>query len=248
MVINKKDIFNIHTLNIFTDASIKKISNETIGCPGAIAIATADNGQEYMIDKLLRIERNATNNSSEIRAVALGVYLASKYNNRYKTINLFSDSKICIYGLREWIFNWVNCINQEKMYNSSGNLVANQEIFVSIIQTIINDNIVINLYHQKGHVSNTQVSISNAVRVFKESNKIEVSMELMKILSEFNNYIDIETGEYIEYYLKEYNQYPNCVKNIYNINPENLQTSVYKELINFGKQNKKISNNFFDRR
>lgn len=200
-MITYNTIFNTDTLNIFTDASIKKITNEyTVGCPGAVAIRTLDNGDTTFITEQIYLEHNATNNSSEIKAIALGIDLALKFRTGFKTINLFSDSKICIYGLREWIFNWIHNIDNNIMYGSSGNPVSNQETFKSIINCIINNNLIINLYHQKGHVNNTDSkSVIHAKDVFMESNKVSgVDTNLIKCISDYNNYIDIRTKSVIE--------------------------------------------------
>lgn len=199
-MLNYQDIFTPGTLNIFTDASIKKLPDgETLGCPGALCIYTLNNSSSDILDLTCYIERYATNNSSEIKAISLGVAKALQYGYMFKTINLFSDSRICIQGIREWIFNWVNCINDGLMCSSSGEPVANQNTFASIASTIVANNLNINFYHQKGHVriSNNK-AIENAMRVFKEVNKIDVSFNLMKTLSSFNDFIDVRTGEELE--------------------------------------------------
>lgn len=198
-----QDIFNTETLNIFTDASIKtiKTTNETLGCPGAICVATNPNGTNYVLDEVYFIERYATNNSSEIKAVSLGVSKALQYRNNFKHINLFSDSMICIHGLREWLYNWLRCIYNGVMYSSSGKPVANQQTFASILNTIVMNNLQINLYHQKGHVSViNNSSLFNAANVFKKTNFIneDVTLDLISILSGFNNMVDIRTGEKLE--------------------------------------------------
>ena len=203
-MINYKDIFAPGILNIFTDASIKKLPDgETLGCPGALCIYTLNNGSSTILDLACYIERYATNNSSEIKAISLGVAKALQYRHMFNTINLFSDSRICIQGVREWIFNWINCINNGLMCSSSGEPVANQNTFASIVNTIIANNLNINFYHQKGHVKITNnKAIENAVRVFKDVNKIDVSFNLMKELSHFNDIIDVRTGEELEIFTR----------------------------------------------
>ena len=128
---------NSNTLNIFTDASIKQVGQETVGCAGAFCVAGKD---RTIINQTNRILRYATNNSSEITAVKLGIDLAIDYRNDFDTINLFSDSKICIYGLREWIFNWIDNMSNGVLYNSSNTEVANQEMFKKIINLITHYN------------------------------------------------------------------------------------------------------------
>lgn len=198
-----KDIFNPETLNIFTDASIKtlKDTGETLGCPGAICVGTREDGSTYIIDEAYYIERYATNNSSEIKAVSLGVSKALQYRNNFKQINLFSDSMICIHGLREWLYNWLNCIYDGIMYSSSGKPVANQQTFSSILNTIVMNNLRINLYHQKGHVSIiNNSSLENAAKVFMKTNFLqeEPTLSLILQLSGYNNMVDVRTGERLQ--------------------------------------------------
>ena len=198
-----RDIFNPETLNIFTDASIKtlKDTGETLGCPGAVCVGTNEDGSTYIIDEAYYIERYATNNSSEIKAISLGVSKALQYRNNFKQINLFSDSMICIHGLREWLYNWLNCIYNGVMYSSSGKPVANQQTFASILNTIVANNLYINLYHQKGHVSViNNNSLENAASVFKRTNFLqdEPSIELISIISGYNNIVDVRTGEKLQ--------------------------------------------------
>lgn len=177
-------------LNIFCDASIKpdKLDpNNTLGCAGCICV-DGDN----IIDSENAIINSTTNNESEISAVLLAVKHAYKYRNDYDVINIFSDSKICVYGLREWIFKW-KLVNNT-FYGSSNTPIMNQKLFLSVVLYIIDNKIdYINLYHQKGHVTNTEDSILNALRVFKESNGFDISVDDVKYISNYNNIIDENT-------------------------------------------------------
>ena len=200
MKINRKEINmdvlgkNDNTLNIFCDASIAKRDNITIGCPGVVVpmyINTSPCSYYTNYDILY----DTTNNNSEITAILLGVYEALKYKDKYSIINLFSDSKICIEGLRSWIFNWANNINSEGLLcSSSGSLVANQEVFKRIIWTIQQNNLRIRFYHQKGHVSiSSDQSMRKAADVFYNSNKILLNLDDICTISTFNNTVDIIT-------------------------------------------------------
>lgn len=190
------NIFNNNTINVFTDGSVitNPITNETIGCPGSLIVKT-DNDNSEVIDTNFIIIRNATNNITELYAILLGLYsvvyldLHKKYN-----INLFSDSQLCINSLRTWIFNWVNNMHDNVMYGSAGTPVSNQQIISHIISFIYTNEIKINLYHQKGHVTSTKDSIKNACSVFMTSNKLfNVDERFIIKISDFNNEIDILT-------------------------------------------------------
>lgn len=204
-MVTSNNLFNSETLNIFCDASIKQIEigdySEYIGCPGAVVIATGATGKREIINTEIYTLRNSTNNNSEIRAIAIAVNNAIRYKHGYNIINIFSDSNICVQGLKDWVFNWVNCFHNGKMHNSSGLEVANQEIFMDIINTILRNNISINIYHQKGHVvTNNIKSMTHAKKVFIRDNdiRVDVSDDLIAEISYYNNLIDILTKQELD--------------------------------------------------
>ena len=204
MIFNNPNIYNI-----FTDASIiKTIYGETIGCAGAVGVPSLNSENTIVSTQILR---NSTNNNSEITAILLGIHMALNVPKNYK-INLFSDSKICVYGLREWIFNWANNrLPDGTMVSSSGTPVANQNIFLDIINLIIVNKLPINIYHQKGHVTNTEDSLSNATKVFFESNGILLDKNDVINISDMNNYIDNYTRAKLNTYMDNKN---NVGKNV----------------------------------
>lgn len=194
------DAFNDNTINIFTDGSIyhNKKTGESIGSAGAILVVTKDN-KRYEFRETV-IDRWATNNTTEIKAISLGVDMAIRYaqtNGGNLRINLFSDSKTCILGLREWVFNWVNCVRNREMYSSSGKPVANQEIFKIIVDKILYYGIPIFLFHQKGHVKLGCIdSLYNARNCFNTSNGTNIQdMDFIKTISEYNDLVDLITKD-----------------------------------------------------
>ena len=183
------DIFT-NSVCIFVDASIQSVPNGYIGCPGGVVVY---NGNKIEYKDYIKLD--ATNSRAELAAVQLGIELALKYRH-LGPINLFSDSKVCIYSLKEWIFKWYKNRTEGVLYGSSASPVANQDIIINIVNTILYNNLDINLYHQKGHVvTSNQKSMNRARNVFIESNKIDIDIELLKAISYFNNYVDIETKE-----------------------------------------------------
>ena len=197
IILTKDDIFNKETLNIFTDASIITLRDksyiETIGCPGCYVI-----GGDTELELNTQILRNSTNNNSEITAIFMGVLAAQKYRSYFRYINLFSDSKISVLGLREWIFNWINSAKEGVMYSSSGKPVANQDIFLQIVYFIINNNLPINLFHVNGHISPTNITqILEAKKTFITSNhiNIDVDEELIASFAICNDVIDNATRQ-----------------------------------------------------
>lgn len=232
-----KDIFNENTINIFTDGSVttNPITTETIGCPGSL-IVKSENGIPEVIDTKFMIIRNATNNITELYAILLGLYSLVYLNvDKKYTINLFSDSQLCINSLRTWIFNWRNNMHNQTMYGSSGDPVLNQHIISHIVSFIFMNNIKINLYHQKGHVTSTKDSIKNACNVFMKSNKImNVDESFIIEISGFNNNIDLLTKrELIQFSTyPEYNIRYKKECNPMQFNIKRVDMKIYKNLIN----------------
>ena len=174
-------------LNIFTDASIKSYRpKDYIGCFGAIAV-TGDS----IIEKSYNVTGRTTNNNSEIKAIRSGIELAIKHGSG-KRINLFSDSQICIFGLRERIMNWK--LRNGNYYGSVG-AIANQEVFSEIVDIILQYQLQINFFHQSGHVPFTGEGLKAASHVFHTSNNIRgmVDMNVIRYISSYNNLVDVES-------------------------------------------------------
>ena len=123
-MIKYKDVFNEKTLNIFSDASIYNHNGETIGAPGIVAVIGNN-----IINKETRILRDTTNSESELYGIYMAIQFALQYRDKVEVINIFSDSQFAVFGLREWIFKWVNNIQNDRLYNSSKKEVAHQNLF-----------------------------------------------------------------------------------------------------------------------
>lgn len=218
------NLFGDGVLNIFCDASILKLTNETIGCPGSIAIGPSTD----IVDGQIHLLRFSSNNNAEITAILMAVQQALFFRENYSTINIFSDSKISVFGLKTWVFNWIRSMNQGILYSSSGEPVANQQIFIHIIHLIISNGLSVNIYHQKGHVSNR--NLLPAKKLFLESNGIFLTDEEATYISEYNNQIDILTKNELYRLRNDLQEQPNYKSPIiYGINKPGLKT--YKSLI-----------------
>ena len=186
-----------NVVNIFTDASITQLVNgNTAGCYGAIV---TNNGR--IIDKEYKVCTDSTSNNSEIKAIRLGVNLAIKWRNSVNfpiIINLFSDSQISILGIRDRIYSW-RC-KGNNLFGSGNSLIKNQSVFIEIINIIINSNLIINFYHQKGHVNLHELdSIDKAIHVFTASNEVRdgIDVEFIKYISTMNNKVDRTSRKYL---------------------------------------------------
>lgn len=229
-----RDVFNTGTLNIFTDASIKKYpeyNNFTISAPGAIAVITTQKGYTKVIDTIMTPIPFSTNNDGEISAIRLGIFLAQRYRAKFKKINLFSDSNICVQGLNDYIYKWYRNMRDDGMLiSSSRKLVANQAIFKAIVNDIVSTNLQISIYHQRGHVYETH-TIDKALNDFIMTNGIGASMELMNALSYYNNHIDIITKHLLQNVDPiQYLQYNNMVSGFINNQLDETIINRYKQL------------------
>lgn len=204
-------IFAKNNINIFCDGSIyqNKTTGEYIGCPGYCVVYNTGDGLEIIKENYKEIIRDGTNNITENRAIYLSL-MEAIYTYKDFNVNIFSDSQYCIFGLTQWIYSWINNIYNGDMYNSSGNKVANQEYIKQIVAEIYCSGVNINLFHQKGHVTNTPKSIKHANDVFCKSNGFRfVDDNFIETISYFNNRVDIMTKRSLDIYLKsnEYLQY-----------------------------------------
>jgi ribonuclease HI len=190
--INLKDINNEYTLNIFTDASIKSVPRGYDGCYGAIAVYN-----DTIIDEIYRVNSGTTNNNAEIKGVRAGVYLALKYQHTFKMINIFSDSQISIFGIRDRIASWVYDAEKDCLVGKQGQVIANQDVYLEIVYLMIQHNLRVNFLHQKGHVTNHINSIREAQHVFENSNLIRgtVDLNLIRFISRWNSIVDVESRD-----------------------------------------------------
>lgn len=198
-------------INIFCDASIDTTAK--VACGGCVIVAQDEinntiNDNYNIIAKRLIIQKDATNNSSEILAIWAGVVEALKIRNYYPgaIFRLFSDSKISLYGLRDWMKNWIaNSEGSPILISSSGTPVMNQQRFIEVYNLIVENNLRIELYHQRGHVMDGKISLDKARAQFIKANKVppEILGNGIDInyLSFYNNLIDGLTREAVRGYL-----------------------------------------------
>ena len=194
-------------INLFCDASID--TNRKIACGGCYIVAQSDNIPLSPLYYKMYIQHNATNNSAEILAIWIGITEAIKIRNIYPNavFRLFSDSKISLYGLRDWMKNWIKNAERnhtEVLISSSGQEVANQQCFIDIFNLIVETGLKIELYHQRGHVGEYGgVKLDMARTQFIRANKVSpenLGLDI-KFLSECNHYIDNTTREALRNYI-----------------------------------------------
>lgn len=192
MKFDKETFVNKDTLNIFTDASLRKDANpdNNTTCAAAIAFVGDD-----IIDRQFRIFVGETSNYGEIKAVRLGVELALAHRYNFSSINLFSDSQISIFGVRDRVFNWR--IIDDQLVGYANKVIKNQTEFLDVINLVTNNNLSINFWHQKGHVDGTNIkNLMYARSTFFESNRpfgstqTNTDIQFIKYISNCNDMVD----------------------------------------------------------
>ena len=198
-----------NTLNIFTDASlITTDTKEYITCSGAIAVANITTENPVVVDRIFTINYNSTNNHGELTAILNGIEIANRLQNQFTKLNLFSDSKISVFGLRDWCTKWFNNIVGDPyatIVSSSGAPVSNQEVIIAIIKTIVTNNIRISIYHQNGHVDpSSPKEVNAAMQVFNgnnyfdcDRNRIHADYKDVCLISLFNGMVDCISRDYL---------------------------------------------------
>lgn len=179
---------NLGILNIFSDASLRGQDNTTWTCGGALAFIGKD-----IIDKKFRIFSDKSSNVAELKAIRMGIELARAHMHEFSEINLFSDSQISIFGIRDRIYDWR--IKKGELVGYANKPIKNQDIMIEIIYMVVNYDININFYHQKGHVNTNDLgSKAHALNTFAISNKInkkDIDMNFITYISNCNNSIDV---------------------------------------------------------
>lgn len=222
-MIHYTDIFNNKTLNIFTDASMCRTNNEEIGAPGYVAVIGDD-----IVHENIKILMDSTISESELYAVYMAIQYALLNRDKVKVINIFSDSQFAVYGLKEWIFNWMNNIRDDKLYNSSKKEVSHQSLFLNIIYTILYYNLEVSIYHNRGHF--TENKVDEFIELFTKHNYLHdyIDIETAIAIMKYNNRIDKITRKV----LTDTNQLPCKMEKLEYLARNDLDLNHYKKLLN----------------
>lgn len=238
------------SLYIFCDAStcVATTDNgfESNACAGVVAV---NNGT--ILRENYRIIKNANAAKGEIEAIKDGVFIAILLTRKYpnlKNIYLFSDSEISILGIRDRIFNWechringkdyYGLYRKESRYTTGSGLIKNQDIYLEILYTLIENNLNLKFYHQKGHLNvNIRDNLKYAIELFKRNNNIrrDISKKFMTFISAYNDYVDSNSRSELYEFMNR-NKLFNLTEPvrfvISNINDYRQDISLYK--LNYG--------------
>ena len=98
------------TLDIFSDASVLGKVDVVKGnrvCGGAVSVINGARDLEYHC-----VMDRATNNYGELTGLYLAVQIAAEYKDIIDEFNIYSDSNISVMGLKEWIYSWINHMDE----------------------------------------------------------------------------------------------------------------------------------------
>ena len=182
--------FNIY--DIYSDASINL--DHKLGCAG---VAVVNRKTDQIVKTMYLVKEQATNNMCEIMGIWLAIYIANTMRHTETLpfhINIFSDSQISLYGMREWLPNWIRKRQKDTdtLVSSTG-LVANQEWFSDAYHMILMSGIKLKFWHQRGHIDTTNPNeLFRCDRNFREANPHSLHMIGLKpmTISKYNNYVD----------------------------------------------------------
>lgn len=190
------DIFNNTTINLFTDASVRRVGDSFESAAGLMIWSDT---KELIPVPPISFRRlfPSTNNEGEVYAIYMAVKSAIEINqfvSTQLTFNLFSDSLISVMGLTKWYKGWVEnavSMSSTKLLNSSGEEVKNQQIFIRIMNLLALSKLHINMYHIRGHIDATkETSLKKFMMDFARNNHVTITAELARSLIYFNDKID----------------------------------------------------------
>lgn len=185
-----------NAINTYTDASVTTdASGKTVTCAGYVTVF-----QREIIDSGIKIVHNTTNNYGEILAIYMGVISLLQHKDYDAFLNLFSDSKISVCGLKEWIYSWVRDMDPRtrELYNSSRVPVSNQEIFCNIVNCIVQNNTHMSIFHQRGHRNPDKVDEMEEVRnTFMQINGTEITDDIIREICYYNDMVDNMTRNHL---------------------------------------------------
>ena len=206
-------VYDEDTLNIFTDASMYNgtYNGYTVGCAGvelATSILRTDivtnlypNG--YIPNYVVTLD--TTNNNSELIALRQGLLFAIANKDRFKTINIFSDSLLSVNSLNDWVQSWFykSLKNRDWIFrNSSGAPVANQDIIKNIMVLIYYNDLRINIYHMRGHCSNNLELVKRDFIKFNQLKDNMVSDLFIKQIADINDIVDKRSRDIMRNFIR----------------------------------------------
>ena len=218
-------------INCFSDASLVTLPNGK----NAVAAGYIIVYNREIIDQRVKIIADATSNYGEALAMYMGIDSLVRFSHYGIPLNIFSDSKLSVFGVKKWIFGWMDRVQTytRKLINSSGDPVANQDLFIAIVWTIVSAGAFIKIWHQRGHQNMTSIKDMKTFRTsFRKENGLDVPEDIARELIYYNQIIDnltrdtLKTVTHSSQFREQDYQKPKVVFRPI-IGPESLQTYQY---------------------
>lgn len=185
-----------NAINCFTDASKTNINGVDTICAGYAVVY-----QNQILDTGLKVVYNATSMYGEELAIYMGMNALLKYAKYDTFLNLFSDSQVGIFSLRNWIFNWVNRNDRnliKSFVKSDGKPVANQELLTAIIGLVNAIGAHTSLYHIRGHMNPDIVKdMQTFIKAFVGFNGEDMTEDIARELIYYNSVVDNATRDHL---------------------------------------------------
>jgi len=146
-------------LRIFTDGGAYAKDNGKFTAVSSYRIYKDD---ELLHDKQ-EVHDDKTNNYAEIYAIATALENVQDYLEVAEpeefSVEVYSDSLLCVQSLNVWIYNWIKKAKDGVMYNSTGQKVANQELIKRAFKI---------KYKLKGHINVWHINSHEPLKKVKE--------------------------------------------------------------------------------
>lgn len=171
-------------LNIFTDASVFKNGDEQIVSHG---IYDPKNNT-----KLFHIIRQSSNNRGELMGIATAIKYALLMRNNFVQINIWTDSLYSMKCICEWFPIWYFKMNNGMLTTGAGKPVENIDLIDMIIHLILDNNLDVNILHQRGHILERN-NLNKAMKTFKDINGMDIDQDAMSYAAVCNQVVDEHT-------------------------------------------------------
>lgn len=200
-------ILNPWTVNIFCDCSTNsKFEAITNTCYGAVAF-----NQNTILETEYRILTDKTSNYGELKAINLGIRMANfiRKNYSFNHFNIFSDSHVSVFGMRDFCKKWV--MSDNGLYKQSTHqLIASQNVYIDSLNIVVDNDLPISIWHQKGHVNiNDPNSLQLAKEMFIQSNisSADIDDDFIRYISIGNGYVDDNSRKFLKSTFDKTKQY-----------------------------------------
>lgn len=183
--------FGKDTINIFTDASVKKIDTSTVG----VSSVYVYRGTDILVSSSRTISE-PTIIEAELYSIYLAIQEVAKLaDESVKYINIYTDSKGAKEILTNSVFKWVaNCYDGKVIHKSADKELSYSDLLFNILHAITWNDLELHIYHIGAHtpMSSFTKYKDDVKEKFKLINKLDtdVSDQFIKNLCIGNHMAD----------------------------------------------------------